>query len=242
MEENGIIALVSGANRGIGLAIATGLARRRGVRVLVGCRQLERGRKVSEQFSSQGAQLRPVELDVTSAESVSSLAALIEEEYGRLDILVNNAGIGLDYQPDLSVVERMQRTLDVNVVGALRLTEAMVPLLSKSSSPRVVNISSELSSFAMRTDPAWVYANMHMPTYQASKAALNSLTLSYASLLKDKGIKVNSVCPGYTATEATNFAGTRTPDMAARIAINFAMLDSEGPSGVFISEERELSW
>ncbi|ABS66305.1 short-chain dehydrogenase/reductase SDR [Xanthobacter versatilis] len=242
METNEIIALVSGANRGIGLAIAAGLARRKGVNVLLGCRDLDRGKTASLPLLAEGLRVRPVQLDATDEASVSSLAHFIENEYGRLDALVNNAGIGLDYDPSLSVVERIQKTLDVNVVGALRLTEAMVPLLAKSTRPRIVNVSSELSSFGLRADPDWAYRDFRLPTYAASKAALNSLTLSYAQQLKDKGFKVNAICPGYTATEATNFAGTRTPEQAAVIAVKFALLDNEGPNGIFVNEVQELPW
>ncbi|MBY6240812.1 SDR family oxidoreductase [Methylosinus sp. Sm6] len=241
METNEILALVSGANRGIGLAVATGLARR-GVHVLLGCRDIGRGEAACAPLQAEGLNLRPAQLDTTDEDSVSTLAASIARDYGRLDILINNAGIGLDYDPRLSVVERMQRTLAVNVIGTVRLTEAMAPLLSKSNRARVVNVSSELSSFGQRSKPDWGYAGVAMPTYQASKAALNSLTLSYARLLEDKRIKVNAICPGYTATEATNFDGSRTPEQAATIAIKFALLADDGPTGVFVKEDGELPW
>lgn len=242
MGTKEIIVLVSGANRGIGLAIATGLARHKGVNVLLGCRDLDRGKEASIPLQAEGLRVRPVQLDTTDEDSVLALIDLIEREYGRLDALVNNAGIGLDYHPTLSVAEQMRQTLEVNVVGVLRLTEAMAPFLAKSNRPRIVNVSSELSSFGMRADPNWAYSAIKLPTYAASKAALNSLTVSYADQLRDKGFKVNAICPGYTATEATNFSGTRTPEQAAVIAVNFALLDEEGPNGIFVNEARELPW
>lgn len=235
------LALVSGANRGIGLAIATGLARR-GVRVLLGCRDLARGGAACASLQEEGLPIDPVQLDTTDDASVSAVAEQIAREYGWLDILVNNAGISLDFAPTMSAAEKIQGTLAVNVVGALRLTEAMVPLLADSPRPRIVNVSSELASFGQRGDPSWSYADIKLPAYQASKAALNSLTVSYAEQLKDKGIKVNAICPGYTATEATNFSGTRTPDQAAVIAIKFALLDADGPSGTFANEQGDLPW
>lgn len=241
MEMQNTLALVSGANRGIGLAIATGLARN-GVHVLLGCRDLDRGEKASAALQAEGLQVHPVQLDTTDDASVSALAALIGREYGRLDILINNAGIGLDYDPTLTVVERMQRTLAVNVVGTLRLTEAMVPLLANSNRPRIVNVSSELGSFGLRSDPNWAYAETKMPTYQASKAAVNSLTVSYADQLGEMGIKVNAICPGYTAAAATNFAGTRTPDQAAVVAIKYALVGNEGPTSAFSNDAGELPW
>ncbi len=235
-----IIALVSGANRGIGLAIASGLARK-GIQVLLGCRDLGLGEAACAALRAENLAMRPVQLDITDGASVTALAALIKRDYGRLDVLVNNAGIALDYDP-LPPVERMQRTLAVNVVGTLRLTEAMVPLLGRSDRARIVNVSSELGSFGLRADPNWAYADTKMPTYQASKAAVNALTVSYADQLKDKGIKVNAICPGYTATDATRFAGTRTPDQAAVVAIAFALLDDDGPTGAFANEAGMLPW
>ncbi|CAH2602792.1 SDR family oxidoreductase [Rhodovastum atsumiense] len=235
------IALVSGANRGIGLAIAAGLARR-GVHVLLGCRDLRRGMAAADRMLAEGVQLRPVQLDTTDDVSTEALAALVRRDYGRLDILVNNAGIALDADPSLPVAERLQRTLEVNVIGTARLTEAMLPLLAQSKRGRIVNVSSELASFGLRTDPEWEYAKFAMPTYQASKAAVNALTLSYAARLQEQGIKVNAICPGYTATEATNFMGPRTPEQAAVVAINFALLDDEGPTGAFANEAGELPW
>ncbi|MBU3889818.1 SDR family oxidoreductase [Methylosinus sporium] len=239
--DNKILALVSGANRGIGLAIAAGLARR-GANVLLGCRDFGRGEAACAALRKEGLDVRPVQLDATDDASVSALARLIAQEYGRLDVLINNAGIGLDHDASLSMAERVRRTLDVNVVGVVRLTEAMTPLLSNSKRARIVNVSSELSSFGQRSKPDWIYADFAMPTYQSSKAALNSLTLSYARLLKDKGIKVNAICPGYTATEATNFMSSRTPDQAAVIAIKCALLEDDGPTGAFVNEAGELPW
>lgn len=235
------IALVSGANRGIGLAIATGLARQ-GMTVLLGCRDIDRGETACAPLKKEGLRIRPLPLDVTSDTSVSALGVLIGHAHGRLDILVNNAGIGLDHDPTLSPVDRLRKTLDVNVVGTMLLTEAMLPLLDKSAHPRIVNISSELASFALRNDPRWPYAGVAMPTYQASKAAVNALTLSYAAQLGGRGFKVNAVCPGYTATESTNFGGNRTPEQAAVIATKFAMLDDDGPNGSFANEDGELPW
>ncbi|GEO82712.1 SDR family oxidoreductase [Pararhodospirillum oryzae] len=241
MEEKQSLALVSGANRGIGLAIVAGLARE-GVRVLMGCRDLARGEAACSPLREEGLSVCPVPLDITSETSVSNVAQLIAGEYGSLDILVNNAGIALDYDPSLPVVERMQRTLAVNVVGTVRLTEAMVPLLAGSAHPRIVNVSSELASFGLRGTPTWEYATTVMPTYQASKAAVNSLTLSYAGLLADRGIKVNAMCPGFTATEATNFTGSRSPEQAAVIALRLALLEDDGPTGTFANDQGRLPW
>ncbi|KQT83854.1 SDR family oxidoreductase [Aurantimonas sp. Leaf443] len=241
METTKTIALVSGANRGIGYAIAEGLARR-GMTVLLGCRDLAKGEAAARALRDKGLDLRPVQLDTTDEASVASLAATIGKDDGRLDVLINNAGIGLDFVETLSVTERLVRTLDVNVAGTVRLTEAMRPLLQRSARGRIVNISSELASFALRSDPNWQFATFELPTYAASKAAVNALTVSYARSLARFGIKVNAVCPGYTATESTNFASTRMPDEAAVIAVAMATLGEDGPTGSFANDAGELPW
>lgn len=241
METKDTLALVSGANRGIGLAIATGLARR-GAHVLLGCRDLKRGEAASAPLTAEGLRVTPVQLDTTDDASVSALAALIARDYGRLDILVNNAGIALEFDPNLSSVEKLRGTMEVNVYGTVRLTEAMTPLLAKSAKARIVNVSSELASFGRRCDPSWAYAAFRLPTYAASKAAVNALTLSYADQLKELGVKVNAICPGYTATEATNFAGDRQPEQAAVVAIEYALLGDDGPTGTFANEQGPLPW
>ncbi|GFE97087.1 MULTISPECIES: SDR family oxidoreductase [unclassified Gluconobacter] len=241
MIQSQPIALVSGATRGIGRAIAQGLAHQ-GVKVLLGARNLQIGQEAATEISAPDAQAEAVELDTTNQATIDSLAALIREKYGRLDILVNNAGISLDFYPDLSAREKLSRTFETNVVGTAALTDAMIPLLEKSAHGRVVNVSSVLASFSSRGEADWVYKDVAMPTYQASKAALNSLTLSYAKLLADQNIKVNAICPGLTATDATNHYGDRKPDQAAKIAIQYALLGDDGPTGTFINEGGALGW
>ena len=235
------IALVSGATRGIGRAIAQGLASK-GVKVLLGARNLEAGQKVATEISTPDTQVEAVELDTTSQATIDNLVTFIRDKYGRLDILVNNAGISLDFYPDIPVREKLSRTLETNVVGTAALTDAMIPLLEKSEHARIVNVSSVLASFTSRGQPDWIYKDVAMPTYQASKAALNSLTLSYAKLLTEKNIKVNAICPGLTATDATNHYGDRMPDQAAQVAIQYALLDDASPTGTFCDENGSLSW
>lgn len=241
MTQSQPIALVSGATRGIGRAIAQGLAQK-GIKVLLGARNLQAGQKVAVEISTPEIQVEAVELDTTHQNTIDNLSALIAEKYGRLNILVNNAGISLDFYPDLSVREKLSRTLETNVIGTAALTDAMIPLLEKSQHGRIVNVSSVLASFTSREQADWIYKDVAMPTYQASKAALNSLTLSYAKLLEQRNIKVNAICPGLTATDATNHYGERTPEQAAQVAIKYALLDDAGPSGVFVNEEGSLNW
>ncbi|RBO53084.1 short-chain dehydrogenase [Rhodovulum sp. BSW8] len=241
MEPKKKIALVSGGNRGIGAAVAARLAES-GVLVLIGSRDLAAGQAVAAPLVAEGGEAVAVQLDVTDDASVAALAGRIAETWGRLDILVNNAGIGLDHDTRLTPVARIARTLEVNVTGTLRLTEAMVPLLARGVSPRIVNISSELGSFALRQDPDWEHADKIMPTYAASKAAVNALTVGYAQSLAGQGIKVNAICPGYTATAATNFGPDRTPGEAASAIAALALADADGPTGGFLNEAGALPW
>ncbi|PTV96009.1 NADP-dependent 3-hydroxy acid dehydrogenase YdfG [Rhodobacter aestuarii] len=235
------IALISGANRGIGAAVVAGLSRA-GVHVLLGCRDLKAGEEVAAPLCAEGGSVTPVQLDVTDALSVAALTEKLEADYGHIDILINNAGVGLDYVPGMSAVEKMEQTLAINVVGGLRLTEAMLPLLEKSAAPRIVNVSSELASFGLRHDPSWDHHDKIMPTYAASKAAVNALTVGYAKALVDKGFKVNAICPGYTATAATNFMPDRTVDQAAVVILQMALLEDDGPTGGFFNDQGALPW
>ncbi|WP_172330675.1 SDR family oxidoreductase [Mangrovicoccus sp. HB161399] len=241
MEESKKIALVSGANRGIGEAVARALAAQ-GVHVLMGCRDLEKGRAATAPLVAAGLEAAAVQLDVTDASSVAALAEEIRARFGRLDILVNNAGVGLDFVPGLTPVEKMEQTLAINVTGGLRLTEAMVPLLAAAPHPRIVNVSSELASFGLRHDPDWEHADKILPTYAATKAAVNALTVSHAAALAEQGIKVNAICPGFTATEATGFVPDRTPDEAAVIVVQMALIGDDGPTGTFSNDAGPLPW
>lgn len=235
------IALVSGANRGIGAAVAAGLAQA-GVHVLLGSRDPAAGEAVAAPLRDAGGSVTAVQLDVTDPASVAALAEKLGRDYGRIDILVNNAGVGLDYVPGLSAVDKIEQTLAINVVGGLRLTEAMLPLLEQSAAPRIVNVSSELASFGLRHDPTWEHADKVTPTYSASKAAVNALTVSYAAALADKGFKVNAICPGYTATAATNYLPSRTTEEAAVVILRMALLDDDGPNGGFFNDQGTLPW
>jgi len=150
-----------------------------------------------------------------------ALAKTLKERFGKIDILVNNAGIALDFAPDMTTAEKLMGTFDVNVAGTARLTDHMVALLEKSDHVRIVNVSSALASFGLRHDPRWMYKDIKMPTYAASKAALNAMIVSYAEELAEKGIKIHGVCPGLTATEATGYQG-RPVEEAIAVIIKFA--------------------
>ncbi|MDX6338083.1 MAG: hypothetical protein QOG05_5423 [Streptosporangiaceae bacterium] len=229
------IALITGANKGIGFATARNLAAR-GVTVLLGARDADRGRSAEKALVSSGADARYVPLDVTGVTSADEAAAWIESEYGQLDVLVNNAGIargdgrGL---PSETTVETLREVFDTNVFGVVVVTNAMLPLLRRAPAPRIVNVSSEAGSIASMTDPdspLWVMG-ASVP-YPASKTALNMLTAMYAKELRDTPAKVNAANPGYCATDLNGHHGFRSPEQGAEVVAHLATLPGDGPSGV----------
>jgi NAD(P)-dependent dehydrogenase (short-subunit alcohol dehydrogenase family) len=232
-------ALVTGANKGIGLAIAQGLGAI-GFTVAVGARDDVRRKEAVEKLRAAGVDAFGVALDLTSDESAAAAAATIEQTTGRLDVLVNNAGIGGrtdgDAQDptklDLDVVRTV---LDTNVFGAVRVTNAVLPLLRRADSPRIVNVSSNMGSLTLQTGPI-------MAAYAPSKSMLNSVTVQYARRLADTNVIVNACCPGYVATDFTGFASPRTPEQGAAIAIRLATLPDDGPRGGFFDDEGVVAW
>jgi NAD(P)-dependent dehydrogenase (short-subunit alcohol dehydrogenase family) len=244
------IALVTGANRGIGFQISKDLAAN-GLTVLVGARRLESGEAAAECI---GANARAIQIDVTDQISAAAAAKRIRDQFGRLDILVNNAGIAHAGQPDrpmkevvqsglLSVVsvEELRTVFETNVFGVITVTQAMLPLLRKAPAGRIVNMSSINGSLAMNSDPSNPFRSL-AGVYAASKTALNAVTLSFAIELESTNIKVNAVCPGFTATDMNNFAGTGTVEDAAREPVRLALLDADGPTGTFSNAEGPFPW
>src|ERR1700722_8918915 len=194
------IALVTGANKGIGREISRQLAAK-GVLVLMGARDFERGEKAVADLRTEGLPVEFIQIDVTSQPSVDDAASEVERRHGRLDILVNNAGIALDWFPISELtVETLQKTFETNVFGVFRVTKAMLPLLKKSQRGRIVNVSSGLGSLTRIADPETPLSTRNMLlAYSSSKAALNMITVLFANELKSIGIKVNSANPGFTA-------------------------------------------
>ena len=236
------IAVVTGGNKGIGFAIARGLAQA-GDQVLIGCRDGARGEAAAASLRAEGLVVDALPLDVTDDASIAAAAKLVETRFGRLHVLVNNAGIALDRQTGtLPLSQIMRDTFAVNVIGVACMIEAFAPLLARSKAGRIVNLSSGLGSLALNSDPAGEYAAFKFPAYNSSKAAVNMLTVVYAARLADKGIKVNAVDPGYTATDLNAHRGTRTPAQGAAIAVRLASLDDAGPTGGFFDEAGVVSW
>ena len=236
------VALVTGANKGIGLAIARGLAGK-GFTVLLGARGLAAGRAAAETLDGD---VRPVLLDVTDQHQVDALAELVEHEFGRLDVLVNNAGANtltfrpMDHLPTPTeeTPEDMRQVYEVNVFAVVRMMNAFLPLLMKADAPRVVNITSKRGSLG--EEGAW--AGQPSMVYSSSKTALNAITVHYARAFADTTLKINGAAPGHVATEFNGFRGTRTPDEGAAVAIRLATLDADGPTGAVYEDDTRLLW
>jgi NAD(P)-dependent dehydrogenase (short-subunit alcohol dehydrogenase family) len=246
------VALVTGANQGIGLQIAKDLVAH-GFTVLVGSRNLERGEAAAKDV---GPHARALQLDVTEQASIAAAAERIRKDVGRLDVLVNNAAISnTSKQPGMSVQEyskltrpsnvsldEMRAVWDTNVFGVLAVTQAMLPLLREAPAARIVNVSSGVGSLTRNADPASPWRSIFGPVYPASKTALNAITLAMAIELESTGIKVNAACPGYTKTNLNNYTGTRTVEEGAREPVRLALLGPDSPTGTFSNEDGPLPW
>ncbi|MFF0312234.1 SDR family oxidoreductase [Streptosporangium sp. NPDC004379] len=240
------IALVTGANKGIGYEIAAGLGAL-GYRVGLGARDEARRESAVGKLRAAGVDAFGVPLDVTGDRSVADAADLIGRKAGRLDVLVNNAGISGETGPgwvqdpttlDLGLVRRVVET---NVIGVIRVTNAMLPLLRRSASPRVVNVSSAVASLTRQADPD-IEIGPVMAAYAPSKSFLNAVTVQYARHLAGTGVLVNAACPGLVATDFTGFQGPRTPEQGAATAIRLATLPDGGPTGSFFEDDGVIPW
>jgi NAD(P)-dependent dehydrogenase (short-subunit alcohol dehydrogenase family) len=226
------IALVTGANKGIGLETARQFGAR-GFTVLAGARDKERGLAAERELRAGGGDARFVLLDVTLDASVREAADWIEREYGRLDILVNNAGIARGAPPSQTDLDVMHEVYEVNVFGVIRVTNAMLPLARRAPAARIVNVSSEVGSISSMTDPASPLGQMPASlAYPSSKAALNMITAIYARDLRDTPIKVNAANPGYTKTDLNRNSGFRSVTEGAEATVYLATLPADGPNGI----------
>ena len=232
------IALITGANKGIGFETARQLGAR-GVTVLAGARDAARGRQAEQALrdalaGQEGAEARYVPLDVTDAKSAQEAADWIDREYGRLDILVNNAAIAVGGgAPSQTDLEAMREVYETNVFGVIAVTNAMLPLLRRAPAARIVNVSSEVGSITATTDPASPLGQMPASlAYPSSKSALNMITAMYAKELRDTPVKVNAANPGYTATDLNRHSGFRSVAEGAEASVYLATLGPDGPSGL----------
>jgi NAD(P)-dependent dehydrogenase (short-subunit alcohol dehydrogenase family) len=242
--HEGDVALVTGANKGIGREIARRLAAE-GMTVYAGARDEERGRAATRGLPGD---VRVVPLDVTRQESVDAAANRIREEMGRLDALVNNAGIATErgIDPADVGVDLLRRAYEVNVFGVVTMTRAAIPLLRRSTAGRVVNLSSPLGSLTLLADQASPVSRRNLLAYNSSKAALNALTLMYANVLRHDGIMVNAANPGLVASDLNGFSAgattddgvtVRTPERGAEVPVRLALLGPGGPTGRFLGDD-----
>jgi NAD(P)-dependent dehydrogenase (short-subunit alcohol dehydrogenase family) len=232
------VALVTGANKGLGYEAARGLGAK-GKVVFLGCRDEQRGRVVAERLQSEGIDARPLRLDVTEPKSINESVAQIQGDFGRLDILVNNAGISVEPAAQ-ATVEGMRRIFETNLFGLVAVTLAFEPLLRASRSARVVNVSSSLGSLTRLQESQW--GRYKLLAYGCSKSAVNAVTVLLSDRLQEHGIKINSACPGYCATDLNGRRGERSPTQGARIIVELATLGDEGPTGGFFDDAGKVPW
>jgi NAD(P)-dependent dehydrogenase (short-subunit alcohol dehydrogenase family) len=236
------IALVTGANKGIGYEIAAGLGAL-GWSVGVGARDEQRREAAVQKLRAADVDAFGVALDVTDDASVAAAAALLEDRAGRLDVLVNNAGVtgGHPQLPTLVDPAIVRTAVETNVIGVIRVTNAMLPLLRRSPSPRIVNMSSTVGSLTLQTTPGTEIGPISA-AYSPSKTFLNAVTIQYAKELHDTSILINAACPGYVATDLNGFRGYRTPEQGAAIAVKLATLPDDGPTGGFFDDNGIVPW
>ena len=246
MNETGTektVALVTGANKGIGFEVAQKLGKA-GMTIYVGSRNRGRGEAAAKSLQSQGIDARFVELDLADASTIDKAAETIAAEQGRLDILVNNAGIVVegDGTPGEADVDSIRRTFETNFFATVLVTQKMLPLIRKSKAARIVNVSSGLGSLTLNSDPNNEFSGYRILGYSASKTALNMFTIMLAKELKEEGILVNSADPGYTATDLNGHRGPQTVEEGASEVIRLATLPADGPSGGYSDMHGPRPW
>lgn len=236
-------ALVTGANKGIGFAIAKGLAEA-GMSVWMGARDRARGEEAVARLREQDLDVHFLEIDVADQSSVQRAAATLSSEVGALDVLINNAGIIIDVTTPPSQVrmEDMKAVFEVNLFGPVRVTQALLPLMKTAQNARIVMMSSGVGSFGLITDPTSIYSSVNLLDYTSSKIALNAITVSFAKELEPLGIKVNAVEPGHVKTDLNGNSGFLTPEEGAATAIKMALIGPEGPTGGFFGSHGRQPW
>jgi NAD(P)-dependent dehydrogenase (short-subunit alcohol dehydrogenase family) len=236
------IALVTGANKGIGFGVARELGKA-GMVVLLGARDTTLG-EAAAKLRSEKLDARFVRVDLVRPETIQAAAASIEAQFQRLDVLVNNAAIAdpADGPPSSADLSSVKRIMETNFLRTLAVTQAMLPLLRKGKAARIVNLSSGLGSLEKNGDPNWDFASVKLIGYNASKAALNMLTVQLAYELRETGIKVNVVSPGFVATDMNGNRGTQTIEEGAAGPVHLALLPPDGPTGGFFDQAGRYPW
>jgi NAD(P)-dependent dehydrogenase (short-subunit alcohol dehydrogenase family) len=246
------IALITGANKGIGRGAAEQLAAL-GMTVLIGARDPHRGEEAAVALRAAGGDVQAVTLDVTDPTTVLEVAKQVEERFGHLDVLINNAGItgsgqvspqdAYDQVPSTVELDMVRAVFETNVFGVIAVINAMLPLLRRSPAPRIVNVSSHAASLTLTSDPDGPFtALLPSAAYSPSKTAMSALTVQYANELRKDGILVNAVAPGYVATDSNNHTGFLTVAQGAAIWVRLATVGADGPTGGFFSEDGSVPW
>lgn len=237
------IALVTGANKGIGFELVRQLAEA-GVRVVLGARDPRKGDVAARSLKDEGLWVETIMIDLRDPPMLQQAAAEFADRFGRLDILVNNAGIAHhdDGPPETSSPDAVREIFETNVIGTLAVVQAFLPLLRKSPAARIVNVSSELGSLTLNGDPEWAFAAHKLFGYNASKAAINMLTVQLAAQLEPLGILVNSADPGFTATDLNGHMGLQSVAHGAAVPLRLALCDGDGPTGGFFGARGAVAW
>lgn len=238
-------ALITGANKGIGLETARQLAGR-GYFIYLGCRDQERAAAAVTQLKKDGIiAVDYLLLDVTDPASLTAATQTLASHTDQLDLLVNNAGIAGDELPQRAStvsMATMRTVFETNFFGVIQTTQHFLPLLRKAPQPRIVNVSSDLASLTLHHDPGWQFYELKLAAYNSSKTALNAYTVMLAHELKDTAFKINAVNPGYTATDMNQNNGDLTVEQAAKVIVHYATLDASGPTGGFFSDYGVTAW
>jgi NAD(P)-dependent dehydrogenase (short-subunit alcohol dehydrogenase family) len=242
-HSNKRIALVTGANKGIGYETARRLASQ-GITVLTGARDEPRGKEAAAKLQAEGLDVQFLRLDVNDQTTHKAARSFIEDKFGKLDILVNNAAVALDMNQKPSEVDMqtIRKTFDTNFFGVISVTQVLLPLIRKSDAGRIVNVSSGLGSLTQNSDPGWEFYPVKLLAYNSSKTALNAFTVMLAHELKDTPIKVNSADPGFTATDMNDHRGYKTVEQGAAVIIQLATLPADGATGSYFDDRGVLPW
>lgn len=244
--QSGKIALITGANKGIGFETARQLGKA-GVTVIVGARDQAKAAQAVASLQAEGIEAVPVKLDVTSSSDIQAVAAFIQSHYGHLDILVNNAGInsegGFAFNNSTTVSQaELRTTFDTNFFAVVELTQTLLPLIQRSPAGRIVNLSSILGSLTLHADPASPIAGSKALAYNASKTALNAFTVHLAAALKDTNIRVNSAHPGWVKTDMGGEGAPMEIVDGAKTSVALALAGADSPNGAYIHMGKPLPW
>ncbi|MCI0660316.1 MAG: SDR family oxidoreductase [Acidobacteria bacterium] len=242
------IALITGANRGIGFETARQLGQK-GVKVLLGARTEKGGKEAAAKLKDEGLDVEFLLLDVSDEKTHAGAMSYIEEKFGRLDILINNAGVNLEGSPGNPIkpasqvpLEVYRKTIEINFFSLIALTQKFLPLLKKSKSGRIVNLSSILASSTLHATPGSVIYDSKFPAYDISKTAVNAFTIHLAYELKDTPVKVNAAHPGWVKTDMGGENAPMEIEEGAKTSVALALLAEDGPTGRYIHLGEELPW